>query len=95
MTQEVKSVLKALINLIFSMIVLLLCVFAMPRLILLFMPIIVGWVISCIANPLVVFLESKIRIRRKAGTVVVIVAVIAIVSALGYMGFSTLFRQLR
>lgn len=95
MTQEVKSVLKALVNLIFSLIVLFLCVFAMPRLILLFMPIIVGWVISCIANPLVVFLESKIRIRRKAGTVVVIVAVIAIVSMLGYMGFSTLFRQLR
>lgn len=95
MAQEAKSVLKALINLIFSLIVLLFGVFAMPRLIVLFMPIIVGWVISCIANPLVVFLESKIRIRRKAGTVVVIAAVIAIVSALGYMGFSTLFRQLR
>lgn len=94
MTHEAKSVLKALTNLIFSLIVLLLCIFLLPKLIVLFMPIIIGWLISCIANPLVVFLESKIKIRRKDGTVVVIAAVIAVVSVLGYMGFSTLFRQL-
>lgn len=89
-----KSVLKALANLAFSLVVLLLCIFLAPKLIMLFMPLIIGWFISCIANPLVVFLESKIKIRRKAGTVVVIVVVIAIVSALGYLIFSILFRQL-
>lgn len=94
MKQEMKSVLKALANLAFSLVVLLLCIFLAPKLIMLFMPLIIGWFISCIANPLVVFLESKIKIRRKAGTVVVIVAVIAIVSALGYLIFSILFRQL-
>ena len=94
MKQEMKSVLKALANLAFSLVVLLLCIFLAPKLITLFMPLIIGWFISCIANPLVVFLESKIKIRRKAGTVVVIVAVIAIVSALGYLIFSILFRQL-
>ena len=94
MKQEMKSVLKALANLAFSLVVLLLCIFLVPKLIMLFMPLIIGWFISCIANPLVVFLESKIKIRRKAGTVVVIVAVIAIVSGLGYMIFSLLFRQL-
>lgn len=94
MKQEMKSVLKALVNLAFSLVVLLLCIFLAPKLIMLFMPLIIGWFISCIANPLVVFLESKIKIRRKAGTVVVIVAVIAIVSALGYLIFSILFRQL-
>jgi len=94
MKQEMKSVLKALANLAFSLAVLLLCIFLVPKLIVLFMPLIIGWFISCIANPLVVFLESKIKIRRKAGTVVVIVAVIAIVSGLGYMIFSILFRQI-
>ena len=94
MKQEMKSVLKALANLAFSLVVLLLCIFLAPKLITLFMPLIIGWFISCIANPLVVFLESKLNIRRKAGTVVVIVAVIAIVSALGYLIFSILFRQL-
>lgn len=94
MKQEMKSVLKALANIAFSLVVLLLCIFLAPKLIMLFMPLIIGWFISCIANPLVVFLESKLNIRRKAGTVVVIVAVIAIVSALGYLIFSILFRQL-
>ena len=82
MNQDMKSIVKALANLAFSLIVLLLCIFLVPRLIMLFMPLIIGWLISCIANPLVVFLESKIKIRRKAGTVVVIVVVIAVVSGI-------------
>lgn len=94
MKQEMRSVLKALANLVFSLIVLLLCIFLVPKLIILFMPLIIGWFISCIANPLVVFLESKIKIRRKAGTVVVIVAVIAIISGIGYMICALLVRQM-
>ncbi len=94
MNQDMKSIVKALANLAFSLIVLLLCIFLVPRLIMLFMPLIIGWFISCIANPLVVFLESKIKIRRKAGTVVVIVVVIAVVSGIGYAACSILFRQI-
>lgn len=94
MNQDMKSIIKALTNLAFSLVVLLLCIFLIPRLIVLFMPLLIGWVISCIANPLVVFLESKIKMRRKAGTVVVIVAVIAVVSGIGYAAFSVLFRQI-
>lgn len=94
MKQEMKSVLKALANLALSLVVLLLCIFLVPKLIVLFMPLIIGWFISCIANPFVVFLESKIKIRRKAGTVMVIVAVIAIVSGLGYLALSLLLRQI-
>lgn len=94
MKQNMTSIIKAVANLAFSLVVLLLCIFLVPRLIVLFMPLIVGWLISCIANPLVVFLESKIKIRRKAGTVVVIVAVIAVVSGLGYLACSILFRQI-
>lgn len=94
MKQNMRSIIKALVNLVFSLFVLLLCIFLVPRLIVLFMPLIVGWIISCIANPLVVLLESKIKIRRKAGTVVVIVAVIAVVSGIGYLACSILFRQI-
>ncbi len=94
MNQDMKSIVKALANLAFSLIVLLLCIFLVPRLIVLFMPLIIGWLISCIANPLVVFLESKIKIRRKAGTVVVIIVVIAVVSGIGYAACSVLFRQI-
>lgn len=94
MSQDMKSIIKALTNLAFSLVVLLLCIFLIPKLIMLFMPLLIGWLISCIANPFVVFLESKIKIRRKAGTVVVIVAVIAMVSGIGYAVCSVLFRQI-
>lgn len=94
MNQDMKSIMKALANIAFSLVVLLLCIFLIPKMVMLFLPLLIGWVISCIANPLVVFLENKLKIRRKAGTVVVIVAVIAAVSGIGYATFSILFRQI-
>ena len=59
-----------------------------------FMPFVIGWIISCIANPLVVFLERKLKIKRKAGTVVVIVCVIAAVIGIGYGLGVILWRQI-
>lgn len=94
MNQNMRSIVKAAANLLLSIIILLLCIFLVPKLVVLFMPLIIGWIISCVANPLVVFLESKIKIRRNAGTVVVIVAVIAAVIGIGYMACSILARQI-
>lgn len=85
--------LKLIVNILVSLVILLLCVFLVPRLILFFMPFVIGWIISCIANPFVVFLERKLKIRRKAGTVVVIVCVIAAVSGIGYGLGVVLWRQ--
>jgi sporulation integral membrane protein YtvI len=85
--------LKYIVNIIISLIILLLCIFLVPRLIVFFMPFVIGWIISCIANPLVVFLEKKLKIRRKAGTVVVILAVIAAVVGIGYGLMVLLIRQ--
>ena len=76
--------LKLIVNILVSLAVLLLCIFLVPRLVLFFMPFVIGWLISCIANPLVAFLERKLKIRRKAGTVVVIVCAIAAVIGIGY-----------
>ncbi|MDE6920360.1 MAG: sporulation integral membrane protein YtvI, partial [Lachnospiraceae bacterium] len=57
--------LKLITNILVSLVILLLCIFVVPKLLLLFMPFVIGWIISCIANPLVVFLERKLKIRRK------------------------------
>jgi sporulation integral membrane protein YtvI len=81
---KMRKNLKYIVNLIISLVILLLCIFLVPRLIVFFMPFVVGWIISCIANPLVVFLEKKLKIRRKAGTVVVILCAIAAVIGIGY-----------
>lgn len=48
------------------------------------MPFIIGWIISLIASPLVRFLEEKLKIRRKAVSAFVIVAVLAAVILLVY-----------
>lgn len=85
--------LKLIVNILISLVILLLCIFVVPKLVLFFMPFVIGWVISCIANPLVVFLERKLKIKRKAGTVVVIVCVIAAVSGIGYGLGIVLWRQ--
>ncbi len=94
MKQSTKSVIKALVNLLFSLVVLLLCIFLAPRLIVLLMPLIVAWIISCMANPLVIFLEKKLKLKRKAGTVFVIIAVIAAICGIVYLVCSILFRQI-
>lgn len=85
--------LKLIVNILISLVILLLCIFLVPRLVLFFMPFVIGWIISCIANPLVVFLERKLKIKRKAGTVVVIVCVIAAVIGIGYGLGVILWRQ--
>ena len=86
--------LKLIVNILISLVILLLCIFVVPRLVLFFMPFVIGWIISCIANPLVVFLERKLKIKRKAGIVVVIVCVIAAVIGIGYGLGVILWRQI-
>ena len=59
-------------------------VFIVPPLFKLFLPLIVAWLIAMLANPLVRFLENKIKIMRKHGTVIVIVVVLALICATIY-----------
>lgn len=59
-------------------------VFIVPPLFKLFLPLIVAWLIAMLANPLVRFLENKIKIMRKHGTVIVIVVVLALICAAIY-----------
>jgi sporulation integral membrane protein YtvI len=86
--------LKYIVNLVISLIVLLLCIFLIPRLVVFFMPFVIGWIISCIANPLVLFLENKLKIKRKAGIVVVILGAIAAVIGIGYGVGTLLVKQI-
>lgn len=94
MVEKGKENIKLIVNLLISLIILLLCIFLLPRILVFFMPFVIGWIISCIANPPVAFLERKLKIRRKAGTVVVIVCVIAAVAGLLYGVCVILFQQI-
>lgn len=95
MNRQCQRNLKMITNIVLSILIILFFIFVVPKVIVFFMPFVVGWIISCIANPLVQFLESKIKIKRKAGTVVVIVLVIGTIVAVGYFLISILVRQLQ
>lgn len=85
---------KIAINLIIAMIVVTACIFIVPKIIVFFMPFLIGWLISLIANPLVKFLEEKLKIRRKAVSVMVIVLVLAAVVCISYAVVSKLIIEL-
>lgn len=76
--------LKILFNYIFAIIITALLIFVLPWAIGFFWPFVTAAIIAAIANPLVRFLEKKMKIRRKAGSVVVIVLTIAAVVAACY-----------
>ena len=70
---------KALVNIVIAIVMVVLVLWLVPRFLWFFLPFVVGWIISLIAAPLVKFFEEKVKIRRKAGSAFVIVAVIAVV----------------
>lgn len=80
-----KTYFKVVMNLGIAVFTILLLIFLVPRIIVFFMPFVIGWIIALIANPLVRFFEEKLKIRRKAGTVFVIIAVIALVVLAAYL----------
>ena len=80
-----RTYLKVLVNLGIMLILLLVFIFVVPRVIIVFMPFVVGWVIALIAGPLVKFFEKTLKIKRKAGSAFVIIAVIALEILAGYL----------
>lgn len=76
--------LKVFVNLGILLALLLVCIFIVPRVVIYFMPFVVGWIIALIASPLVRFFERQFKIKRKAGSAFVIISVIALVILAGY-----------
>ena len=50
-----------------------------PKLLRFFMPFVIGWLIALIANPLVRFLEKRLKIVRKHSSAVIVIGVLAAV----------------
>lgn len=94
MQATVKKYLKVFLNLGIALAVVLILIFLAPKLLLVFMPFVIGYLIALIASPLVRFFEEKLKIRRKAGTAVVIIAVIALVVMGLYLIGSRLIEEL-
>lgn len=85
---------KAIVNVLFTITVLALMILLVPKVWKYFLPFVFAWLIAACASPIVHFLEKKIKLKRKMGSVLVIVAVIAGIVFLAYWILSTLFGQL-
>lgn len=70
---------KAIVNLLLAVVTILLAVFLLPKLLMFFLPFVIGWIIATIALPIVKFFEKKLKLKRNIGGAVVIIAVIALV----------------
>lgn len=81
-------------NLILILVIILGCVFIVPKIILLFMPFIIGGVLAWSVSPVVRFLEKKMKIGRRAGSVLVVVSVIAGIGFLIYSIGNRLVQEL-
>lgn len=82
--KSVVKYLKLLANIFFAACVLVGVFFVGPRVLRFFMPLVIGWILSMIANPLVRLLEKKLKIVRKHSSMLIIILVLAIVVGLGY-----------
>lgn len=71
--------LKIFANLIYLIAVFFILAFVVPKLLGFFAPFVVGFILSLIANPVVRFLEKRINIKRKYGSVIMIVSVVGMI----------------
>ena len=71
--------LKIACNLLWAVFLLIFAFTLLPKLLIYFMPFVVGMIFAMIANPMVKFLEKRIKINRKYGSVIMIVLVIGLV----------------
>ena len=88
-----KKYCKALVNITIALAILLLVIFLVPRALIFFSPFVVGAIVAMLARPLVHFFEEKIKLKRKAGSAFVIIAVIGLVILLLYLIGSMLVEQ--
>lgn len=94
MNQTKERYIKVLLNLSIALVILLLVIFLLPKVLVFFAPFLTGYVIALIASPIVRFFEEKLKIRRKAGSAFVIVAVIALVILVVYVVGAKLVEQI-
>lgn len=85
---------KVIVSLIFSLVATAFVVIVGVGLIRFLMPFVIGWIISCIANPVVCWLDKKLKIQKKFGSALMIIIVIGAVVGLAYLIVSLLVKEM-
>lgn len=89
-----KRILRILLNIAIPLCAVLIVIFLGPRLLKFFMPFVVGWILALLANPLVRFLEKRVRLVRRHGSILIIVFALAIVIGLIYGAGILIYHEL-
>lgn len=88
-----KKYCRLILNIVIPLLVIWLVCFIGPRLLKFFLPFVIGWIIAMIANPLVKFLEKRVKIVRKHSSMMIVVAVLALIITLLYFVISKLVSE--
>lgn len=91
---QCRKIAGILLNILIPLITIYLVCVWIPKLLSYFLPFVIGWVIAMIANPPVRFLERRLKIVRQHGSVVLIIAVLALVITVLYLLVSRGIREL-
>lgn len=89
-----KHYFKIFLNIVIPCISLVLFLWLGPKLLVFFMPFVLGFILSRLANPLVAFISEKCKVRRKAVSAFVIVLVLGIIALIIYGVGSFLSKQI-
>ena len=92
--QDRKRILRILLNILVPVAGIVLVCTLGPWLLKFFMPFVIGWCIAMIANPLVRFLEKRLKLVRRHSSVLIVVLVLAVVIGLVYFLISRLFLEM-
>lgn len=92
--EDSKLYIRILVNFLLTIVGILLAVFLLPRLLRFFLPFVIAFLISSIANPFVRFMEKKIKIVRKTSSAIMIVLVLGGVVGLLYLMIRFLANQI-
>ena len=89
-----KRCFRMILNIAIPFLGLCLVIFLGPRLLRFFMPFVVGWILALLANPLVRFLERRVKLVRRHGSMLIIIAALAIVIGLFYGAGLLVYREM-
>jgi len=76
---------RILVNFLVTLVAVGLCVLFLGDALRFFLPFVIGFFIAAIANPMVRFLEKKVKVKRKYGSAIIIVFVLAVVIGVLYI----------
>ena len=85
---------KVLVSLVFSILATVLVIVVGVGLIKFLMPFVIGWLIASIANPVVCWLDKRVKIKKKFGSAIMIVVVLGAVIGLLYLLISMLVKEI-